>query len=162
MDYIWSPWRMDYIKNYKKQPVCIFCEVQDQADSADNLIVYRGKRAYVILNRFPYTSGHLMIVPYAHTDSLEALDNEARAEIMELISKSILVVGEVYRPEGYNAGINLGEAAGAGIKEHLHFHVVPRWLGDTNFMSSLGNTRVLPESLEVTYNRVREAFEKHA
>jgi len=160
MNYIWSPWRMAYIQSYKKQPVCIFCEAPDQADGVENLIVFRGHRAYVILNRFPYTSGHMMIVPYAHTDALEALDSEARTEIMELITKSIQVVQDVYRPEGYNAGINLGEAAGAGIKEHLHFHVVPRWLGDTNFMSSLGNTRVLPESLDVTYQRVRGAFEK--
>jgi ATP adenylyltransferase len=151
---------MEYIQNTNKEAGCILCERPRQPDSADNLIVARGARAYAILNRYPYTSGHLMIVPYDHQPSLEMLDAETRAEIMELASTAIRVLLREYRPEGFNLGINIGEIAGAGIADHVHLHVVPRWAGDTNFMSSLGQTRVLPEALEDTYRRVRERWEE--
>ncbi len=160
MNHLWSPWRMEYIQNTNKEAGCIFCERPAQPDSAGNLIVARGSRAYAILNRYPYTSGHLMIVPFDHQPSLELLDAETRAEIMELASTAIQVLQYIYRPEGFNLGINIGEVAGAGIADHVHLHVVPRWAGDTNFMTSLGQTRVLPEALEDTYRRVRGRWEE--
>jgi ATP adenylyltransferase len=158
MQYLWSPWRMTYIEKHKDEEGCVFCEAQVQPDGPENLIVFRGERAFVILNRYPYTSGHLMIVPYAHHPSLEGLDPESRAESMELVARAIVVLRQVYQPQGFNIGVNIGDAAGAGIKEHVHLHVVPRWTGDTNFMSALARTRVLPEKLEQTYARVREAW----
>ncbi len=160
MNYIWSPWRMEYIQNNKPEDACVFCIALQQPDCLENLIVWRGEHAFVILNRFPYTSGHLMIVPYTHRSSLELLDASTRSEIMELASKAIQVLQQVYGPEGYNLGINIGKVAGAGVAGHVHLHVVPRWGGDTNFMSSLGDTRVLPETLEDTYQRVKDAWEK--
>jgi ATP adenylyltransferase len=149
---------MTYIEKHKDEEGCVFCDAQDFADGPENLIVFRGARAFVILNRFPYTSGHLMVVPYVHEPSLEGLDPESRAEAMELVTQAVRVLREVYKPQGFNIGINLGDTAGAGITEHVHLHVVPRWTGDTNFMSVLGETRVLPEQLEDTYKRVYEAW----
>ena len=149
---------MDYIQSNKDEEECVFCRALAQHDSVENLIIERGKLAFVILNRFPYTSGHLMVVPYAHQAHLSALERETRAEIIELSNRATLVLENVYHPQGFNLGMNLGEAAGAGIAEHLHMHVVPRWGGDTNFMSSLADTRVLPESLEETYRKVQEGW----
>ncbi len=160
MDYLFSPWRMTYIEGHNQVEGCPFCEAAAQPDSAENLIVARGQRAFVILNRFPYTSGHLMSVPYDHKPSLDQLDPETRSEMMELATLALQVLGAVYHPQGFNLGINLGTAAGAGITDHVHMHVVPRWGGDTNFMSTLGNTRVLPESLEESYRRIRLGWEK--
>jgi ATP adenylyltransferase len=149
---------MTYIQS-PKEINCIFCSVQDQPDNPENLVITRGDQVYVILNRYPYTSGHLMVVPNSHLPSLEDLDAPTRAELMEMAQQSMQVLRSVYHPQGFNLGINIGEAAGAGITEHVHLHVVPRWLGDTNFMSSLGQTRVLPESLEETYQRVKSGWE---
>jgi ATP adenylyltransferase len=149
---------MKYIDNHNKETGCVFCIAQAMADSAENLIAFRGERAFVILNRFPYTSGHLMVIPYDHVSNLEELDPDTRAEMMELTSRCTTVLRGVYRPQGFNVGVNIGEAAGAGVLGHVHIHIVPRWAGDTNFMSALGGTRVLPESLEDTYRRVCEAF----
>jgi ATP adenylyltransferase len=123
-----------------------------------NLIAFRGQRAFVILNLYPYTSGHLMVIPFEHVATLEELDPAIRAEMMELTSLSMSVLRKAYKPQGFNMGANIGEAAGAGVPGHVHIHVVPRWGGDTNFMSTLGETRVLPESIEETYKRVREGF----
>ncbi len=150
---------MKYIAHHKKAEGCIFCLALSQTDDAINLILYRGQKAFMILNRFPYTSGHLMIVPFDHQPSLELLDSETRAEIMELAAQAIRIIQVVYRPEGYNLGVNIGEVAGAGITDHVHLHVVPRWAGDTNFMSTLGQTRVMPETLEDTYKRLRDRWE---
>jgi ATP adenylyltransferase len=150
---------MTYIQNNQFDESCAFCVELSRPDGPENLIVFRGRQAFVILNRYPYTSGHLMVVPYEHQPTLEALDGETRAEMMELAALVLQVLRQVYHPQGFNIGINIGEAAGAGIAEHIHLHVVPRWGGDTNFMSSLGQTRVLPELLEETYRRVREAWE---
>jgi ATP adenylyltransferase len=159
MKYIWSPWRMTYIQNHKDEEGCVFCEAQDKPDGPDNLILYRGQQTFVILNRYPYTSGHLMVVPYIHTPSLEGVEAEARSEMMELATKIVSKLSKEYNAQGFNIGINIGEAAGAGITEHIHLHVVPRWSGDTNFMSALSETRVLPETLEDTYQRLVSIWE---
>ena len=160
MKYLWSPWRMKYIQKQIKVDGCVFCNVQDMPDNEENLIVYRGALAYVIMNRFPYTSGHVLVIPYMHEGNLEVLDEATRAEMMELATKTMSVLRGIYNPQGFNFGANIGEAAGAGIAPHVHLHIVPRWNGDTNFMSSLGETRVLPEALEETYRRVRAGWEK--
>ena len=149
---------MEYIENSTKEEGCIFCNAQDKEDSAENLIAFRGERAYVILNRFPYTSGHLMVVPFDHKPNLEELDPQTRAEMMELTTQCMTVLRRIYHPQAFNMGANIGESAGAGVKSHVHIHIVPRWQGDTNFMSILGETRVLPEALERTYERVKNAF----
>ena len=150
---------MTYIENHEKEDGCVFCNAQAKADSAENLIAFRGSNAYVILNRYPYTSGHLMVIPFVHKPNLEELDSETRAEMIELTSRCSTVLRKIYRTESFNVGMNIGEAAGAGVVGHVHIHIVPRWAGDTNFMSSVGETRVLPEALEDTYKRVREEFE---
>lgn len=149
---------MTYISNNKKESGCVFCNAQVKADNSENLIAFRGKFSYVILNRFPYTSGHLMVIPFAHVSNLEELDADTRAEMMELTTRCMTVLRELYKPHGFNMGANIGEAAGAGVLGHVHIHIVPRWAGDTNFMSAVGETRVLPESLEETYKRVEKAF----
>lgn len=151
---------MKYIQNHRRDAGCIFCLAVAQEDSPENLIVKRGKTAFVILNRFPYTSGHLMVVPYQHTSDLGSLSSVCRCEMMELVNASIEVLKQVYHPQGFNLGMNLGEPAGAGIADHLHMHIVPRWSGDTNFMSTVGGVRVLPEELEQTYRRLKEVWER--
>lgn len=159
MNHLFSPWRMEYIQNPNKEPGCIFCNRASQPDSPENLIVQRGQRAFAILNLYPYTSGHLMVAPYAHQPSLEMLDPDTRSEMMELVTQAITVLKAVYRAQGLNLGANIGEAAGAGITDHVHLHIVPRWVGDTNFMSAVGETRVLPEAIEETWHRVRQGWE---
>ena len=149
---------MEYIENSNKEAGCIFCNAQAKEDSAENLIAFRGERAYVILNRYPYTSGHLMVVPFEHRAHLEDLDPQTRAEMMELTTRCMTVLRRVYHPEAFNMGANIGESAGAGVKLHVHIHIVPRWQGDTNFMSIVGEIRVLPEALERTYQRVKNGF----
>ena len=150
---------MEYIEKHKEENGCVFCEALGSPDSPQNLIVHRAQLAFVIINRYPYTSGHLMVVPYAHEPSLEGLEAGMRAEIMELATQCMVVLRRVYNPQGFNLGINIGEPAGAGITDHVHLHIVPRWTGDTNFMSSLGQTRVLPETLEDTWARVRQVWQ---
>lgn len=151
---------MTYIENHEKIEGCVFCNAQAMPDSVENLVVFRSGRAYVILNRYPYTGGHLMVVSLDHKPSLEALDPPTRAEMMELASRCTTVLNQLYKPHGFNVGANIGEAAGAGVAGHVHIHIVPRWKGDTNFMSSLGGTRVIPEALEITYQRVKNEFQK--
>ncbi|MBI3152575.1 MAG: HIT domain-containing protein [Chloroflexi bacterium] len=159
MNHLWSPWRMTYIENHTKEDGCVFCNEQAKTDSAENLIAFRGTLAYVILNRYPYTSGHLMVIPFEHKSTLEELDSPTRAEMMELTSRCTAILRDVYHTQSFNVGINMGEAAGAGVLGHVHIHIVPRWAGDTNFMSAVGQTRVLPEALEDTYKRLKEAFD---
>jgi ATP adenylyltransferase len=148
---------MSYIQREKEEE-CIFCVAQEKPDGLGNLIVQRSQNAFVILNRYPYTSGHLMVVPFLHHHELEDLDPKTRAEMMELTTQCVRAIKLAYGAQGFNIGVNLGSAAGAGIPQHVHFHVVPRWEGDTNFMSSVGGTRVVPEALEDTYQRVKEAW----
>jgi len=158
MDYLWSPWRMEYIKGEKKPNQCVFCEMLKQNQDKEMLILARGERAFIVLNRYPYNNGHLMVVPYEHKASLNDLDAETRFEIMELLNRVEAMLDNEYHPDGINMGINIGAAAGAGVAEHLHFHVIPRWNGDVNFMGSVALTRVLPEDLEQTYLRMQTAW----
>ncbi len=160
MDYVWSPWRYKYISevNNDKQPECIFCDALARKDDAESLIVYRGKKNFVILNRYPYTSGHVMIVPYAHVAQLGLCDAETLAEMMQLAQRVEKAFVADYKPDGMNIGMNLGKAAGAGVAGHLHLHALPRWFGDTNFMTVTGETRVHPEDLHKTFERMRKAL----
>ena len=158
MNHLWSPWRMTYIENANKEEGCVFCKLQSKEDGPENLIILRGQLAYVILNRYPYTSGHVMVVPFAHKPNLEELDSATRAEMMELTSQATAVLRKVYNAQSFNIGVNIGEAAGAGVKDHVHIHIVPRWVGDTNFMSAVAQTRVLPETLEDSWRRIRDGF----
>ena len=160
MDHLWTPWRMKYIQENQLEDECIFCHAAESEEDQKNLVFYRGEHVYMILNRYPYTSGHVMSVPYTHEARLHDLTEPTRAEMMELTSLAVQVLQGVYRPDGFNVGLNLGAMAGAGIEAHLHMHIVPRWAGDTNFMTSVGGTRVLPETLHDTFQRVKEAW-KH-
>jgi ATP adenylyltransferase len=156
MKRLWAPWRMKYVQSHNTE--CVFCNVQEQPDGPESLIVRRGRHAFVILNRFPYTSGHILVVANAHRPSLEDLEAKERAEMMELATESMRVLRKVYQPEAFNLGANIGEVAGAGVAGHVHLHIVPRWVGDTNFMSTVAETRVLPEVLEESYRRIAEAW----
>lgn len=159
MDYLWSPWRYAYITGVEPEPgACIFCDKPAESDDERNLIVHRGQHCYVILNAFPYTSGHVMVVPFAHVDELQKLDGNAATEMMALSQRMESVLRKLYRPQGINLGMNIGKAAGAGIAGHIHMHILPRWTADANFISVIGETRVLPEALEVSYKRIREAL----
>lgn len=157
MDYLWTPWRYTYVSGADKSVGCVFCDAPKE-DDRKALIVHRGEHCYVILNRYPYTPGHVMIVPYEHLDELRKLPVEAANEMMALSQRMETVLRELYRPDGINLGMNIGKAAGAGIAGHIHMHVLPRWVADANFISVVGETRVLPETLEVTWGKIREAF----
>lgn len=157
---LWASWRMKYIQNGPHQSGCVFCNAMAEQDGEENLIIMRGKQAFVILNKYPYTSGHLMITSTEHKASLVDITPAARTEMMELVTQFMTILGTTYNPEGFNVGINIGQAAGAGVVGHVHIHVVPRWSGDTNFMSTVADTRVLPETLEETYRHVRAAWEQ--
>ncbi|HRI43368.1 MAG TPA: HIT domain-containing protein [Fimbriimonadaceae bacterium] len=152
---LWAPWRFAYIES-KESPGCIFVELPKQDDDRTNLILHRGRSAFVMLNAFPYTNGHLMVAPYRHTADMIELGNDELLEINQLIAAAIEWLKQAYRPDGFNIGVNLGRAAGAGIPTHVHWHIVPRWNGDTNFMTTVGEVRVLPESLDRSYDRLRE------
>lgn len=160
MDRLWTPWRYQYVQKANKEAGCIFCRMAAEQDDEANFIVYRGSRNFIVLNIFPYTTGHLMVVSYEHVDSLERAAAETLQEMMLLAQRSEGRLREVYRPEGFNLGMNLGALAGAGIADHIHLHVLPRWVGDANFMTTVGETRVLPEELPVTYRKLREAFQR--
>lgn len=154
MKNLWAPWRIDYIKEEKEEG-CVFCEKPRESNDRENLILHRDKTSFIILNRFPYANGHLMVVPYKHTSNTQDLSGEEMAELMKLVNLSIELL-KVISPEGYNVGMNLGRAAGAGIDDHIHFHIVPRWVGDNNFMPVLGEIRVVPEYLDRTYEKLEE------
>jgi ATP adenylyltransferase len=160
MDYLWTPWRYQYMTNAAggEPRACIFCDAVAEQKDAETLIVYRGAKAFIILNRFPYTSGHVMVVPYAHVAELKLCDAPTLGEIMQLAQRVEAVFRANYKPDGMNLGMNLGRAAGAGVAGHLHLHMLPRWIGDSSFMTVTGETRVLPEDLQVTYERLSKAF----
>jgi ATP adenylyltransferase len=160
MDYLWTPWRYQYMAQVTggKQPACIFCDALARNNDAETFIVHRGAKAFVILNRFPYTSGHVMIVPYAHVAELHLCDAASLGEMLELAQRMEAIYKANYKPDGMNLGMNLGRAAGAGVAGHLHLHMLPRWIGDSNFMTVTGETRVHPEDLPSTYKKIRGAL----
>lgn len=158
MDFIFTPWRYAYVSGADKANQCVFCAASQFGDDKAAWIVHRGASCFVILNAFPYTSGHVMVVPYEHLDQLQKLSSKAAQEMMEMTQKLEGILRELYHPDGLNLGMNLGKAAGAGVAGHIHMHVLPRWVADANFMSVIGETRVLPEDLETTYSRLRKAF----
>ncbi|MGZ4837753.1 MAG: HIT family protein [Terriglobales bacterium] len=158
MDYLFTPWRYAYITSAGKTPGCIFCEVVKR-DDREALIVHRGEHCFIILNAFPYTSGHVMIVPYEHMDQLQKLPAAAAAEMMFLSQRTETALRAVYRPDGINLGMNIGAAAGAGVAGHIHMHVLPRWIADNNFVSVVGETRILPEDLGTTWERLKKQFD---
>jgi ATP adenylyltransferase len=157
MERLWSPWRLGYVTGADAATSCIFCAAVDDGTQAP-LIVAHGKHCFVILNLYPYNSGHLMVVPRRHVATLAALDDGEASELMALTRLSEMALQEVYSPQGLNVGMNLGKPAGAGIADHLHLHLVPRWTGDTNFMSVVGNVRVLPEDVHQSADRLRPVF----
>ena len=164
MDKLWAPWRMKYIKEGidKPQNGCIFCKKakQPRANDKKNLILHRGKYAFAICNAFPYNNGHLMVVPYMHTSDMDELDDAIALEMWKLVALCRRVLSTAFKPDGFNIGINLGRVAGAGIDTHLHVHIVPRWNGDTNFMPVLGETKVISEALEETYEQLVKGFQE--
>ncbi|HVF88726.1 MAG TPA: HIT domain-containing protein [Blastocatellia bacterium] len=159
MEHIWSPWRYKYIASAGREPGCVFCRAINDNDDLERLVVHRGQMNFVILNLFPYTSGHLMIVPYEHAASLAEVSPETTSEMMELAKRAQRALEAEYNPDGFNVGMNLGRSAGAGVADHLHLHVVPRWTGDANFVSIIGETRVLPEDLPTTYDKLKKRFD---
>jgi ATP adenylyltransferase len=161
MDHLWSPWRYQYVQKEKTGSGCVFCHAAAAERDEENLVVYRARKNYIILNLYPYSTGHLMVVPYEHVDTLQDALRETLEEMMLLVQRSQRHLQEIYRPPGFNLGMNLGESAGAGIAEHIHMHVLPRWLGDTNFMTTVAETRVLPEDLTTTWRKLSDAFVKN-
>jgi ATP adenylyltransferase len=158
MDYLWTPWRYRYVSEAARETACIFCRALELGDDARALILLRGRKNFVILNKYPYTSGHSMVVPFAHVPDLAACDAETLAEMMEFTRRAQMALETLYHPQGYNIGMNLGRAAGAGVADHVHQHVLPRWVGDTNFMTTLAETRLEPEELEMTYAKLRDVL----
>ena len=158
MDYLWTPWRYAYVAGTAKASGCVFCDLPQAADDAKTRIVHRGQHCYVVLNTYPYTSGHVMIVPFTHLDELQKLPVESAHEMMDLAQRMERVLRQLYAPDGINMGVNIGKAAGAGVAGHIHLHALPRWVADANFVSVVGETRLLPESLETTYERIKGAM----
>ena len=158
MDYLWTPWRYRYVADASKDKGCIFCDALSANDDIRTLIVLRGEKNFVILNRYPYTSGHVMVVPYAHVADLAAAEPGTLAEMMRLAQRAKTALDQTYHPEGFNLGMNLGRAAGAGVTGHLHLHVLARWAGDANFMTVTAETRVEPEELSTTFEKLHKAL----
>jgi len=158
MDRLWTPWRFEYLRTADSAPSCVFCQIRQDTRDAANFVLFRGAHAFVILNLFPYTSGHLLCVANRHLSFLEDADSEELHELLDLGRRCEIALRREYQPNGFNLGFNLGRAAGAGVERHLHMHVLPRWVGDSNFVSVVGETRVLPEELPVTYQRLLPYF----
>lgn len=157
MEVLWAPWRLDYILGPKPDE-CVFCIPEHRNEDKERLILYRGRHAFVIMNKYPYNNGHLMVTPYKHVMCLTALSGEELSEIALLLKACTAILKQRFKPEGVNVGLNMGEASGAGIREHLHFHLVPRWNGDSSFMAVFGDTRVIPEHLLSTYEALAPLF----
>lgn len=159
MQHLWTPWRMEYIVSDKKKHGCPFCQALEAGDDEACYILFRGRHCFVILNKYPYNNGHLMILPYRHVGELHQMTPDERREMMELVELSVRVLRQSSRPDGFNIGINLGTAAGAGVQDHIHIHVVPRWNGDTNYMTVIHEVRTIPELLEQTWKRLKPVFD---
>jgi len=157
---LWAPWRMAYIKDAAKASGCLFCRTAKSGKDEGNLVVFRGRLGLVMMNRYPYNSGHLMVAPYRHVAAVETLTDRESAEMFRLAGRSVRILSRVMKPQGYNLGMNLGRVAGAGVLGHLHLHIVPRWSGDTNFMPLLGDTKVVAEALEATYKKLVQGFQR--
>jgi ATP adenylyltransferase len=160
MEYIASPWRAEYVKKVFQTKGCVFCQAQKSKDPAEAFILARAEHNFVLLNKYPYTPGHLIIAPLAHLDSLEKASRDSSAELIELLKLCLTLLREHYRPHGFNTGMNLGQSAGAGVIHHYHTHVIPRWTGDSNFMPLVGNTKVVIETLDSTYAQLQPLFQK--
>ena len=160
MDYLWTPWRFTYITEADRQTDCIFCRKQAEADDERNFIVHRGRKNFLLLNIYPYTVGHVMVVPYRHIATLSEGDPDELGEMMDLTRRTEAALRKIYRPHGMNLGMNIGKSAGAGVAGHIHMHVLPRWEADANFMSVIGETRVVPEDLAVTWEKLRREFNR--
>jgi len=161
MKHLWSPWRLEYLTAPKAEG-CIFCHAAESKDDRENLVLLRGERAFLILNRYPYNNGHFMCVPYDHVPSLEDLDPPTLTEMMLLVNRGMAALRACMRPDGFNLGANLGQVAGAGIEDHVHIHAVPRWTGDTNFMPVVGDMRVVPQTWQQAYDALQSALEDGA
>ncbi len=162
MKRLWAPWRMEYILSEEKHKSCLFCDFikQDKDNDRKNLILHRGRHCFVILNRYPYNSGHLMVVPYLHTPTFDGLSDKVLCDFIRTVNKSVGILKEALSPDGFNLGLNFGKVAGAGMEQHMHMHIVPRWTGDTDSMPILSETRVIPEHLKKTYNKLSKFFKK--
>ncbi|GAB4374401.1 MAG: HIT domain-containing protein [Calditrichia bacterium] len=162
MERIWAPWRMEYIDKAKigEEEPCFFCEYIRENKDEENLILYRGQKAFIIMNRFPYNNGHLMVVPYEHSGDVLNLSPDIEAEMFSLIQLSVAALTKLWKPHGFNIGMNLGRVAGAGVADHLHYHIVPRWQGDTNFMPVLADTKVISEALKKSYEKLSKAIQE--
>jgi ATP adenylyltransferase len=160
MENLWAPWRIEYILS-RKPPGCIFCDKPKENNDEENLILYRGKYNFIIMNAYPYNNGHMMVVPYRHTATLSGWSPEEQQEMMELADLAVELLKRTMRPDGFNLGVNMGLVAGAGVADHIHLHVVPRWNGDTNFMPVLSDTRVISEHLRTTYGKLKEALDAY-
>ena len=158
MKVLWAPWRMEYVSSDNNKGECIFCTGDDRSQDERRFILFIGNRSIVLMNRFPYINGHLLIAPLRHVSTLNALSPEEKLDLITMVEKSIGVLKEVMNPEGFNVGLNLGKIAGAGLEDHIHFHVVPRWNGDTNYMTVFGEVRVIPEHIQATYRKLLPFF----
>ena len=161
MERLWAPWRMRYIEGADSAESCIFCAKPAEEKDTENLILWRGELTFIILNAYPYSNGHLMVTPYTHTANLDELSDDEMLEMMATTRRSVNLLKEALKPDGFNIGINMGRVAGAGIADHVHIHVVPRWSGDTNFMPVLADTRVIPESLNVVYEGLKALVDRN-
>ena len=157
---LWAPWRMEYILSDQGKGPCIFCPGEDRKASKERLTLYLGPLTVVMMNRYPYNNGHLLVAPLRHISELGALSQEEALDLLSRVNQSIAILKEIMAPEGFNVGINIGKVAGAGIEEHLHYHIVPRWNGDTNFMTLFGDVRVIPEHIQQTYDKLLPGFKK--
>jgi ATP adenylyltransferase len=160
MKRLWAPWRMEYILDEHKHKSCLCCAISeaDKKDDRKNLILYRSKHCFVVLNKYPYNNGHLMVVPYFHTSTFEGLSDDVLFDLIKTVKKSVSILKKAFNPDGFNLGLNFGKVAGAGMESHMHKHIVPRWTGDTDSMPIIAETRVMPEHLRKTYNKLRKFF----
>lgn len=159
MEVLWTPWRMEYILSNEKMSGCIFCAGDNRLNDEERLILYVGNNSMVIMNKYPYANGHLLVCPIKHCFGLDMLENEECLDLMVMVNNSIEILKKAVNPDGFNVGLNLGKVAGAGVEEHMHFHIVPRWNGDINFMTVLGEVRLIPEHIRETYKKLKQYFE---